>query len=358
MIKSHELISYLFTYGKLVLPGIGTLNLEQYSAKAAQHEFRIYGPKTGYFISSTSQSELTNYKNWLKSGFKTNDEELENLIKEQEKYFTSSLKEKGNLIIPALGRIYLDDRQKVKFEADNELQKCLEFAYPDLPLNYYQPQQYLQKIQQDASIQLMETPRKKGIPWYLYLIGIILAAFLLSLGISYLAGFDLFKGPKETDEKTSEPSIEPPVYDSTNIFEEEPDISDNQEIEIPEEEIPSETEQPIINSPIEAEKKTAVPNTSQTKTGHEEINRIIELSEQNKSQISHPLIIIVGSFKKPYEVKKMLRSIESEGYQGFVIKHGDFYRTGILMEILPSQSDSVLNDIKDKIEKDAWILAD
>ncbi|HAY71526.1 MAG TPA: hypothetical protein DCX89_06520, partial [Saprospirales bacterium] len=300
----------------------------------------------------------------LKSGFKTNDEEVETLINEQEKYFNSSLREKGNLIIPALGRIYLDDRQKVKFEADIELQKCLEFAYPDLPLNYYQPQQYLQKIQQEASIQRavssdpLESSKKAVIPWYVYLTGIILAAFLLSLGISYFAGFKPFTGSSESDHKTIEASTEPPNYDSTNIFEEEPVISDTQEMQMPLKEISPETEQPEINSTIEAKKKVTVPKTDEAKPSHEEINRIIELSQQNKSQISNPLIIIVGSFKMPDEVKKMLHSIESGGYQGFVIKYEEYYRTGILMDHPATQTDSVLNDIKEKIEKDAWILAD
>jgi cell division septation protein DedD len=299
---------------------------------------------------------LDEFKNWLKSILKLNEEDAQKHIEAQEAQYKQALGQNQALVIPALGRIFKDDSDKVKFEADEQLRQCFEFAYPDLPLIYFRSQQYLQKVRENSAVSIPAMPKLRGIPWYIYLTGMIMAAFLLSLAISYFAGFSNFINNNKNQAKTAITTTPSPESDTTNIFESGETIKDTQ-ITVPEKKIEVVTEPVIEEKPLKQE-KSPVANSAQPEDPAEALEDIIALSNSGKEQLSNPLIIIVGSFKKPAQVIKMLQTIKSSGYNGFVTKFGPYYRTGVLLEETPEKTDSVLNEIKAKFEKSAWILTE
>jgi hypothetical protein len=351
MIRSHELISYLFTYGKLVLPGIGTLKIVRQSARAAHHEF-----KTGFEIVETTQPELEELKNWLQSLFKLNEADLIKFIADQALQYKRELDQNKYISLPFLGRVFRDESYKLQFEVDKQLSLSLEYAYPDLPLSYFQPEQAEFKTKVSFESDNTVVQKETSIPWYIYLGGVLTAAFLLSLAISYFGGFGPFSQKEIKHSRTDLNEQHLPNPDTSNIFENEDTLQDN---------ISDQSENQVGKvSPEATDKKNSEQITKPRKETNKpvlpsnELTVLLDKSKATRLQLSNPLIIIVGSFKKPAQVFKMIKTLESAGYKSFVSKYDGFYRTGIMIDVTPESSDSLLNEIKANIEKNAWILTE
>ncbi len=357
MIKPHDLISYLFTFGKLVLPGIGTVHLEQSPARSAFHEFRIYGPKIRYQLTPSTQAELSAYRSWLTSILNCDDELADKFIENQANEFRFSLKEQGEVIFPYLGRIYLDERDKVMFDVDKSLQKSIEFAYPDLPLHFFPGNEPMAALPKRTSVQTTIEPQINTTPWYVWLAGMLLTSVLLSIVISYFAGFNGFSdSSKPITVDTTQNSFHEEDTLAESIFEDDQVLEDTSgkiQGDTDDQFNSEETEQP----PSEPE-RSVVQQKPAREVIPEELKERLSLFHFDKEQLSNPLIIVTGSFKKASQANRMLQTIESKGFRGFVTKFGEFYRTGVLFDLPAEKSDSVLSEIKSQIEKDAWILTD
>lgn len=356
MIRSHELISYLFTHDKLVLPGIGTLLIIPQSARASHHEFKIYGPKTGFEIAETTQSELEEFINWLRSLLKLDEAALLKFIDDQALSYKLELEQNKYISLPSIGRLSRDEADKLQFEADKQLRLSLEYAYPDLPLNYFQPEPAELKLKDQLVADIKVDQKKKWIPWYFYLGGVLVTAFLLSMVISYFGGFSPFYNKEINQSPADNYELPSPGPDTGNIFESQDTLQDI---------MSDQTENQIDRvSPQTPDTKNTTPVTkpnpeiNKPAVNTEKLTLRLEKSQTIRLQLSNPLIIIVGSFKKPSQVLEMIKTIESAGYQSYVSKYDGFYRSGIIFEVSPESPDSLLNDIKANIEKDAWILSE
>ncbi len=80
------------------------------------------------------------------------------------------------------------------------------------------------------------------------------------------------------------------------------------------------------------------------------------VTEPSKALKASDCVIIIGSFKNSKNAADLNNKIQKKGYQTYIETHGGFRRVGIVFDCKTNDPEKYKEDIRQKINKDAWLL--
>jgi cell division septation protein DedD len=67
-------------------------------------------------------------------------------------------------------------------------------------------------------------------------------------------------------------------------------------------------------------------------------------------------VIVVGTYKNTRNIEDMKSRVESLGYQAYVVKTADMTRVGVSFDCVSVSPDSFLQQVRLRLQPDAWLL--
>lgn len=366
-------MSHLFTYGELTIPGVGKLWIKKIPAKRVLQEARIYGPtimvdfKEDTTIKSTPLTGiLANKHGWSMAM-------AEEKIREAGTKIINDLLNFGESHLYRFGAFKTDNRGDFSFEMDEQLQKSLRLAYPDLPLQLLPVD--LKKPASSVPAHSFEPvyERRTKIGWFFPFLALLATSLLLACIITCFIQKRFQKSFVPviiTKEQPEGKTKAPAASDSFGI---DKDFNRNGVInwdeQNPEDFDPIDDSLENTDDLFEESSMGAGPYDSLSDYENESygylsfkqveslsLDAMLQLSAKKRLSFSQPCMIVVGSYMRRDLINNMIERLVEMDYEVYVEKFGSFYRTAIIYECASVDARSFLQEIRQRIEPKAWIL--
>jgi hypothetical protein len=355
MDHASTIISHLFSVGRLTLPGIGGLNLIRVPAKRMVHESKIYGPTI--LLEFQAQDDP--------------DQALDSVQTAQnpkiQKSITKILNdllnfEESNIL--NLGRFHKNQNGQFAFDADPELRRTLEKAYPDLEIKILsgKKKQPEKVITTSESFLRPQYDMKKKIGWFFPLIALIATSLLIACLVSCFLQkkFDnafINAGPaiQIAGDSSSETPI---VVDSakqmaTDTFGPADDVgitglgmTDSMDL----------TESPDTADDVFYDEFEVMTDANFKNIENLSLDYVLQESATKRLSYDNPCIIVVGSYLRRDLLNNMVKQLNQLEHNIYIEKYGAFYRTAIIYDCNQINTKIFLAQIREELEPKAWIL--
>ncbi len=351
---SNEIVSFLFSVGKVNLPGLGLLKLEKSSSVISPAKTKISGPKYSVKFIEKEFDEKIHHKfvEYLSNKYSKEKAYFEERIKKTSAIILNNVLNFGSTEIKNLGKIAIKDEKKT-FEMMPFLQEVLDKSYPDLPMVYINRKNDIDFVDKkdNKNITGLYTAKKrkrnsKG--WILPLIILTLISMVLVL-LLYALFYVIDSGESKKTPSTKQTAIAivkdtTTTKDSTlasedKIFEQyaenDSSVSDTKNTPLKGNNDKGKKSKPKTkpkkNKKIK--KKSTVANSDEYKDLDKiNLTELLNFGPELINQYDKSCIIIVGSFIKKSNASKMLQKMYNDGFTPYVERYGEYHRTGVIFE--------------------------
>jgi hypothetical protein len=318
------LAELLFLHPSVTIPGLGTFLRSYQEAQIQSVHRQALPPSAQVHFDEGQQADdgLLQDELCLRHGMEAGAARAH--IREFAEATKAALARRESVLIPRMGRLFLDFEQRCRFSPEN-LENLNIDAYGLPPVSLPAPLARTQVSAPETSKVPEPTPVAKesslqawlhsSMPWVLLLsLGILVVTVYF---ISRESGYNLFSTQGQVKET-------PPERTNTRPMPAEPDEDAEQENLPPE--FPDDEEE------LDTEAPTMAPGT---KLG----------------------IIIIGSFKDEVNAKKLIQDLFRDGYEAYSDQKGSATRVGIQFGYSErSEVQAYLKDIREKYNAKAWVM--
>ncbi len=371
---NNEIISFLFSVGKVNLPGLGLLRLDKSSSIINPAKTKISGPKYSVSFTEKEFDEKSHHKfvEYLSNKYSKDREYFEEKIKKTSAVILNNILNFGSTEIKNLGTISIKNEKKV-FEMMPFLQEILDKSYPNLPMVYINRKNdidFIDERDKKNITGLYTQKRKRNSKGWIFPLIMLTLISLLFVFLLYCLFYviDLEKSEKTKDIAQTEIAV---IKDTTTtkdtsltaedkIFDqyaENDSVSDIEKISSKSDKNKEETQISNRNKTKKINKKTTRGNNNELKNLDKiNLTELLNFGPELINQYDKSCIIIVGSFVKRSNASKMLQKMYDYGFAPYVERYGEFHRTGVIFDCNDRPLYDFLQNLRDTIDKDSWIL--
>lgn len=354
MIKIEDLIAFFFSESKICFPGFGTLILDRQEAKRNPVKNKISGPKytASFQYNEYDENSVSKFLTYHSKKNKTEFIDSDNELRKFSIDILNKLATNDLAPVEGLGTFFKNN-EGISFEFSPVLNELLEKSNPDFPLLIMNRQEITVKppevpITISKGNNMPISKRKRS------LIGpILISLAILSFLCFLICALNIFNTKKPEKTLLQVPAVkesEPLITDTSDagtadlsIFEDEKvsETSGNK----------TESGQKTINPENPAKTKMQAGNKNNSG-----LDALISRSEANRNLYNNTCIIIAGSFQSKGNAKKILERIIRNGFEPYAEVYKGNYRIGTISDMSKISPESQLINVKDRIEKNSWIL--
>jgi hypothetical protein len=347
---SNDIISFLFVYKKLNLPGLGLLELIRNPARRNAAKNKIIGP--GYSIEfhtdKYDEKIFNNFVNFLSSKHNISLKKAENTIRKYSLELLNNIANFGSASIDNLG-IFTGKNGKFHFELSPVLAEIIKESYPDYSLPYIKREKK-EVISSTGSVTTEKQNKASSEKNWIFPFIILTISSIIFVCMIYCFSNLL-----------SDNNSKQIVSDTTNtasgkIF--TPDTSE----EFPFEEVQDTTEQSQGTTAENADTLNTADKDLNTDTSTAEIpekvtlEELIKMAPELRKKYEKSCIIITGSFIRKSNASRMISRLQKDGFTPYSEKYGRFHRTGVIFDCNKKPLKSFLKELRQSIDRDSWIL--
>ncbi len=351
---TNDIISYIFTEKQLSLPGLGTFYLKQSSSSITPSKRKIYGPKFDIQLKDVEYNTEINaaFCQFVANKHNKKISQIEDEVHKYSISLLNNLANFGKANINNLG-VLKKVNNKLQFEFSAIFQELLKESYPDLPLLLIERKEDKQDIISETSkvdARLShDFVRKKEHHKTGWIFPLVILT-LLSLGfvcLMYCLSAVIPDGNSQKGNSNRQNSM-PPITAA----------KDTTVIDVTEAKSDSTLKSQMQNSEnVEDEEiNTTAEGTEVLDLEKISIAELIDMRDNLKNSFNKSCIIIVGSFKRRGNSIRMKDRLVKSGFTPYVEKYGRFYRTGVVFDCNEKPLYAFLEELRNSIEKDSWIL--
>ncbi len=310
------LIAFLKERGELTLPRLGRLLWSHHSVEI--NPMAHYAAPKGTYATfdtspTSSQATLSECIDFIKDKYSVSKEEAQQLFDAYLSELEDSLIREGRYEMAELGMFVKDDN-RIYFVPE-EIDWSADFY--GMPIVPAQPVKYTEEEKEDVfstPLRVHETNNDnelKGDEWTLW--GVITALVLSALILFVIT---------KTIERLGSDSV--------------PNSAETSKVEVQRD-----------------------PSTRNIHTKKNELTLPKEEAEGReviKEHIGKPCVIVVGSFRRSDNAKKMLDKVVGRGYTPFTVESNGYHRVGVQFDCLTEDLYRKLFVLRGEFGKDAWVL--
>ncbi len=364
------------------LPGLGTLELTKLPAKRDFKRNKINAPE--YHI-KFYDNEFDNQANlyfveYLTSKHKLSVKKAENLIGKYSLDILNNIANYGSASIINLGT-FSRKNDKLIFEFSQVLTEIINQSYPDYPLLHIKR---TEKKNTPPTINLTNSSKETKESHWILPFFVLTATSIIIICMIYCFS-NLFNdnnsgnlknnisdtmhtavidtGNTSFTDDSSETTAQ--AQNQTQNAQKDTNISITSNEDTAMQEFPVEENDSgsmiKTDESLPADSVYTVDKSSSAGTGEPVIKKItleelISMAPELRKKYEKSCIIITGSFIKKYNAKRMVRRLVLEGFTPYSERYGRFHRTGVIFDCDKRPLRVFLNELRQTIDKESWVL--
>ena len=345
---TNDIISFLFTYRKLNLPGLGLLELIKTSAKRNVAKNKIIGPEfyLEFHDNEYDKKILSDLIKLISSKHKISTKKAEDEIQKLSLNLLNNIANFGSASIDNLGT-FSRKNDNLHFELSPVLAEIIKESYPDYSLPYIKREK-----KEDTDIPVM-TPvydRRKASSnknWIFPFIILTISSIILVCMIYCFSNLMRTDTQKQIVSDTTKISSGKIIsQDTSDEFPFEEEVSDSS---IKLQEIPSNESSDSVNTENTDQETDTIPEKIS-------LEELIKMAPELRTKYEKTCIIITGSFIRKYNARRMIKRLKKDGFTPYSERYGRFHRTGVLFDCNKKPLRVFLKELRQTIDKDSWIL--
>ncbi len=355
---NNEIVSFLFSVGKVNLPGLGLLKLDKSSSIISPSKTKISGPKYSVkFIEKEFDEEIHHkFVEYLANKYSKNKEYFDKKVKKTSAVILNNILNFGTTEIKNLGTISIKEEKKT-FEMMPFLREVLDKSYPELPMVYINRKNdisFVDKRNKQNTMGLYTKERKSNKKGWVFPFVMLTLISLVFVFLLYCLFYIIdSEQPTTTTTQTTIAAVKDSsaAKDSNSVLQEDKifeQFAENNSTT-------SNTKKTTPNK--KADKKPKIANSDEFKDLDKiNLTELLNFGPELISQYDKSCIIIVGSFVKKSNASKMLQKMYNDGFTPYVERYGEYHRTGVIFDCNERPLYNFLQELRDTIDKGSWIL--
>jgi nucleoid DNA-binding protein/cell division septation protein DedD len=319
----YHIKDLLLSRNGLVIPGIGSFTVHYLPAEVDKTRNKILPPRRSY--SFNSELKVDHDKILLKrltSAYNVTQKEASEKMSEFESGFKETLDTKKEYKIEGIGRFYKDDKGKLKFEDESEIEKKLGLDELEAqPFELEKTEKPDRTTTNKAPLRHTRTKKKRRKPgFYISIAAGVLLILFIAAGI--YSGFFTYYYNKFSKELIAEKN----------------------------------------NQPVPAEQKQT-PKTKDTTKASPLDNKIDKMTDKKKALMFEETRetvhyhLVAGSFKKRDNAETFQEELSKDGFSSEILEKNGLYRVSIHSYTKKEEALVSLYHIRDTTPyKSVWLL--
>ncbi len=344
---TNDIISFLFSYRKLNLPGLGLLVLIKTPAKRNVAKNKILGPDFYLEFHDNQYDEriFSDFVNYLSSKHKISFKKAENIFRKYSLELLNNIANFGSAAIDNLGA-FSRKKNKLHFELSPVLAEIIKESYPDYSLPYIKRKE--KKNIPPPVVKPYNTGKNTSstnwiFPFFILTISSIVIACMIYC-FSNLMREKTDKHLVADSIKSSTNKIMPPDSSEEFIFGNENSVTDTQQ------------SGKISNTGLINQDSVKLNQKTDTIPVKITLEKLIKMAPELRSEYEKTCIIITGSFIKKYNARRMIKRLQKAGFSPYSERYGKFHRTGVVFDCNKKPLRVFLKELRQSIDKDSWVL--
>lgn len=318
--RTFWMYQLLMEYGKLSIPAVGTFTLEQKSSARNGSATNLKPPYTEVGYSAEVNDDYSFALLLTEYGIMGRDE-----ARQEEKKLSDAYLEQKSINAPFIIRGFGEIQGDSFIPSDRELfNRYTGLHKVTLPL-VAKPE--VPPAEQVAEVIPPASEQDSGIPSYwLWLLAALILAFFAMVFV------------QSTMMLTKNNKLEQQVRKATPKRDRDSDLINKALPETP------------AGSDYKDQGQDAVEQSTGTPEG------LIKFVKSKSSAGKSSCVIVVGTYKNGKNIEEMKSRVESLGYQAYVGKTADMTRVGVSFDCASVSPDSFLQQVRLRLQPDAWLL--
>ncbi len=375
---NNEIVSFLFSVGKVNLPGLGLLKLDKSSSVISPAKTKISGPRysVNFIEKEFDEDNHSKFIEYLSGKYSKDRKYFEEKVRKTSAVILNNLLNFGSAEIKNLGTISIKNGNKI-FEMMPFLKEVLHKSYPDLPIVYINRKNNVDFIDKNenknknknkniSGLYTQKRDRNNKGGWLFPLIMLTLMSLVLVFLIYCLFYFVDSGKSKKMKTQPEISVVKDTVKDigsatEDKIFEKYAS-SDSSASEVEknsskkDEQNNEMTTSSTDKNKVIDNKNTAVNSNKFKDLDKINLTELLNFGPELINQYDKSCIIIVGSFVKKSNASRMLQKMYNDGFTPYVERYGEYHRTGVIFDCNERPLYDFLQELRDTIDKESWIL--
>jgi hypothetical protein len=339
-----QYIEYLLRRrGEVYLPGIGSISMIQSPSYFTHGKTKLHPPKLN-FEYSEEKLENVDLVQLIAFSEDISAKEAENSVHKYAEKILNDCLNYESALIPGVGYLNKEENTFELFPRESLLLKSLQGLQPIK----VEP---IRKLTGEILPETATTIKSSG-DWITYLGALLLGAFMI---LSYHYLVDPLGTIQPSNTELSKRNIEKEQNPTSNILEKEQKVNQGQESE------PVDLKLLVPNNQDSVAKQDNLRSTSELGIIQQPTKERKQTQDTSGISIAKPkkdqkCIILVGVYNRPIEALVMVDRIKAKGFEPFRDVKFDANRVGVQFNCAEENLEEVLKNVKEKINKDAYVL--
>lgn len=370
---SNDIISFLFSFRKITLPGLGTILINRYSSKRNPVKNKLEGP--GFYCDfqydKYDEGLVNTFVEFISNKYNLDKHKAESKFNKYSLELLNDIANFGNATIQNLGK-FSRKNDKLEFNFSDIFNEIIKNSYPEQSLvavkrNVIKGNENIKDNNSYKSHSKKKNNNSNNnliFPLIILTIASIVLICFLNCLFNIFNKFDTNSGIKAATEDTissnntnklsSDTSEEFPLDTIENNSTAQSNDSLNSNINNNAE---KNSNTDIITSNNAENNSTDSTTNIKTDTIKKiSLDELIKMSPELRKSYEKSCIIITGSFIKKYYANRMIKRLSKYGYSPYSEKFGKFHRTGVIFDCNKKPLNEFLRELKRNIEPESWVL--
>ncbi len=344
---TNDIISFLFTYRKLNLPGLGLLELIKTSAKRNIAKNKIIGPEFNlkFYDNKYDNDIFENFISFISSKYNISTRKSEDKIRKYSLELLNNIANYGSATIDNLGS-FSRKNDKLHFELSPVLSEIIKESYPDYSLPFIKRE--IEKTKTPVVAPVYDNKKVSSnnnwiFPFIILTISSIIIVCMIYCFSNLLnpdTGKVMVKDTTNSNESKTIPQ------DTSEAFPFEKEVPDSI---IKSQEIPSNESSDSLNTEKTDQKTDTIPEKIS-------LEELIKMAPELRTKYEKTCIIITGSFIRKYNARRMIKRLKKDGFSPYSERYGRFHRTGVLFDCNKKPLREFLDELRHSVDKESWVL--
>ncbi len=334
---TNDIISFLFTYRRLNLPGLGLLELIKTSAKRNVAKNKIIGPEFNlkFYDNKYDNKIFQDFILFISSKHKISIRKSENKIRKYSLELLNNIANYGSATIDNLGS-FSRKNDKLHFELSPVLSEIIKESYPDYSLPFIKRE--IEKTKPPVVAPVYGNKKVASNKNWIFPFIILTISSIILVCMIYCFSNLLKTGTGKV------------IVEDTTKISSGKTIPQDTSGEFPfEEEIPSNESSDSLNTENTDQKTDTIPEKIS-------LEELIKMAPELRKKYEKTCIIITGSFIRKYNAGRMIKRLKKDGFTPYSERYGRFHRTGVLFDCNKKPLREFLDELRHSIDKESWVL--